>query len=33
VLGNFIDAFTAALVIEALGWVVAREFNSLTSGN
>lgn len=26
VLGNFLDAFTAFAVIEALGWIVAREF-------
>lgn len=25
-LGNFLDAFTAFVVIEALGWIVAREF-------
>ena len=26
-LGNLVDALTAALVIEVLGWVVAREFD------
>ncbi|TDW97498.1 hypothetical protein [Dinghuibacter silviterrae] len=26
VLGNLFDAFTAVLVIEVLGWIVAREF-------
>jgi uncharacterized protein (DUF697 family) len=26
VVGNFIDAFTAVLVIEVLGWIVAKEF-------
>jgi hypothetical protein len=26
VLGNLFDALTAAVIIEVLGWVVAREF-------
>lgn len=31
VLGNFLDALTAFVVIEALGWVVAREFERVAA--